>query len=85
MTDDNLWVVPITAVKAGTLLRCDGGFTCLRGGAIVDVKADEEGELYVDCSGPTGNEPGQHRHALDGQLNDACTHYVGFRVAPAAH
>jgi len=84
MANDNLWAVPITAVKAGTLLRCDGGFTCLRDGAMVDVKADEEGELFVDCSCHTGEEPGQHRHYLDGQLNDACTHYVGFRVAPAS-
>lgn len=60
-------------VKAGAELIADGGFTCIRDGAVLAVKEDKCG-LYVDC------ENDCHRHYLDGQLDDGEV-YIGFTLA----
>lgn len=52
----------LAALELGASLRADGGFTCLRGGAVVIAAADEDGRLYVPCSAG--------RHFLDGQCDD---------------
>ncbi len=75
MADDTkLALIPIAEVKAGDKLRADGGFTCLNDGQIVEVKQGH-GELLVACR--------HGEHGLDGQINAAGTHYVGFFKAAA--
>lgn len=48
-------------VKAGDMLQCDGGFTCMRDGAKKVVKADGD-KRYVACR--------DGRHYLKGQENN---------------
>lgn len=64
-----------TTCKAGDVLVCDGGFTCLREGAEVEVHSDPERDgvnaLYVPCD--------DGAHYLDGQLDfDGCGAFVGL-------
>lgn len=61
--------------KAGDVLICDGGFTCMKEGQEVEVHVDPEREgveaLFVTC------EDGAHY--LDGQLDfDGCGSFVGL-------
>lgn len=91
---DGLALAPVEAVKAGTVLIADGGFTCLCEHETVTVEADEVGELFVRCAGPDEGENAEadhgkpatskrcERHGLDGQLDDAGKNYVGFWIAP---
>lgn len=58
----------VSEVKEGTVLVCDGGFTCVDDGAELIVKKDEKG-LYFDC-----RDAG---HYLDGQTDDGKV-YVGL-------
>lgn len=60
----------IENVKIGTMLVADGGFTCIEHDALLEVKADHDGELYVPCS--------DGKHYLDGQIGDDGFTYVGF-------
>ncbi|WP_244517984.1 A1S_2505 family phage non-structural protein [Ancylobacter rudongensis] len=65
----------MASVTAGTRLVCDNGFSCLEDGQVVEVLADADGSLYVDCGGPE-----RHHHYIDGQLTVDGTHYVGFKL-----
>lgn len=47
-------------VKVGDVLIADGGFTCLKPGPH-EVKADEEGRLFIACA--------EDRHFLEGQID----------------
>ena len=50
----------------------DGGFDCIAENAVLEVKVNTSGELYVDCKSHGG-------HALDGQLSeDNNDSLVGF-------
>lgn len=60
-------------VKAGVELIADGGFACIRDGAVLAVKQDGGG-LFVDC------DDDGHKHYLDGQLDDGDV-YIGFTLA----
>lgn len=51
----------ISDVRPGDVLVADGGFTCMRQDTHCVVKADENGELYVECD--------EGRHLLSGQLD----------------
>lgn len=71
----------ISTIKAGDTIIADDGFDCIDAGA-VRVEADEKGKLYVPCRGALDEngdpeEPGQHRHYLDGQCDDG-EHMIGF-------
>lgn len=59
-------------VKAGDTLIADGGFTCIKEGARLVVKADDRGKLFVPCRGGG--------HHLDGQLDEGDV-YIGFTKA----
>lgn len=60
----------LSAVKPGDHLQCDGGFTCLKDGAIRMVKRHVVGrDLYIDCA--------DGGHTLDGQADDG-EHLVGL-------
>ena len=60
----------VDQTKAGTMLIADGGFHgCIREGAVLTVEEDDDG-LYVPC--------GHGNHYLDGQENDAGSHFVGL-------
>lgn len=48
-------------IKAGDTLVADGGFTCIAEGAVLEVKDNGDGFLYVPCR--------RKRHYLDGQTN----------------
>lgn len=39
----------LSDLKPGDKLVADGGFTCLREGEVVMVRADEKGDLFVLC------------------------------------
>lgn len=57
------------AVKEGTVLIADGGFTCMEKGSSHVVEVDDEGP-YVRCR--------YGRHHLDGQVTMDETHYLGL-------
>jgi hypothetical protein len=59
-------------VKTGTTLIADEGFTCIKEGALLEVQADHEGDLYVPCK--------HGAHYLDGQLDEDIFTYVGLMV-----
>jgi len=59
-------------VHPGTVLRADGGFTCLDDGEILTVRRDEDGVLSVPCR--------QGSHGLNGQLENG--EYVGLFFVP---
>jgi hypothetical protein len=56
--------------KPGVSVVADDGFTCIKGGTVLVIEQDEEGELFVPCA--------QGRHYLDGQLND--DEFVGLTL-----
>jgi hypothetical protein len=37
-------------VKAGDIIKADGGFSCIKEGAVLMVMERHTGELYVECS-----------------------------------
>lgn len=53
--------VALKHLQAGARLKADSGFTCIKGGKIVQVARADDGNLYVPCS--------HGRHYLDGQTN----------------
>ena len=57
-----------SSTKVGSTLVCGSGFTCLHKWEELTVKANHNGELYVECSAG--------RHALDGQFQGGV--YLGF-------
>lgn len=57
----------IADVKVGSKLECDGGFTCMKQGAIKEVAAFD-GQLYIPCRRGT--------HMLAGQIKADC--YIGL-------
>ena len=62
----------VDQVTVGTMLTADGGFTCIKNGAVLTVQADDKGFLFVPCS---------HKgHWLSGQLDDG-DQYIGFTLA----
>lgn len=69
-TDGRPWA-KLSELKPGDKLKADGGFDCIEEGAILEVKAEDDGELYVECDGPDGAYPGEgQHHSLEGQLSD---------------
>lgn len=78
-------LIPATllTLKAGALVRCDDGFTCIAPWTDQIVQEDAHG-LFIQCDGPylvdkplealTRNE----RHYLDGQLDDDSDVYIGI-------
>lgn len=74
-------IIPVSSVKVGTVLICDGGFVsnhpcgfCMDEGAEKVVKRDMDGELFVECR--------DGKHFLAGQENDDDT-YSGFWLKEA--
>ena len=66
----------LSRLKAGDRIEADGGFTCMRPGAVLTVAADARGELYVPCDGPD-DDPDPGKHFLCGQADDG-DHLVGM-------
>ena len=62
------------AVKVGTHLVADGGFTCIKAGAEL-VVSEKDGGLIVPCR--------DGGHDLAGQLDEGST-YIGLYLAPVA-
>lgn len=62
-------IIPVNKVKNGTVLVCDGGFTCMYEGAERIVHRGSKG-LFVWC--------GDGKHMLEGQKDDSGENYVGF-------
>ena len=58
-------------VEVGTKLKADGGFTCLKQGDVREVREDDTGSKFIECS--------DGEHHLDGQLNGE--EYIGLTVA----
>ncbi len=56
-------------VKSGMKIKADGGFRCIRRGAVLTVKIDAEGFPYVPCR--SGG------HWLAGQV-DGAGNLIGF-------
>lgn len=69
-------IIPISSVREGTVLICDGGFTCMNEGDLKTVQRNASGELFVPCK--------CGEHALDGQENEDGT-YSGFWLKESAH
>lgn len=55
-----------STIKAGDMLRTDGGFTCLGEGVVIRVEDDKEHEglagLYISCD--------DGRHYVEAQVGD---------------
>jgi hypothetical protein len=51
----------LKSVKAGDILKTDGGFTCMPAGVLRKVHADADGKLWIRCS--------DGKHYLDGQAD----------------
>lgn len=61
----------VDQVKRGSIVQTDGGSPCFRKNYNYVVHANQEsGELYIKCRDGC--------HVLDGQYNEAETHYVGI-------
>lgn len=72
MTDDNsIYVTKASDVRAGTIIKVDGGFTRLPPFSL-HVVVEDAGGVYVPC--------GTGKHYLDGQYDDDESHYVGLKV-----
>jgi hypothetical protein len=68
----------LSEVKVGDILIADDGFTCIDEGRECVVKADDNGELYVDCCGPEDTRSDyDDTHMLDGQ-EDEDGNLIGF-------
>lgn len=52
--------VRLSELEIGSKVECDGDFTCIDKGSILEIKKNKYG-LYIDC-----NEGG---HNIDGQLS----------------
>lgn len=65
----------VSETKEGSVVECDGDFTCLKEGDRRTVKRDEDG-LYIDCAA------GQHY--LDGQFDGAHKFYIGLYLVSNA-
>ena len=59
--------------KPGTVVQCDGDFTCIGPGERRMIKKSDEGFLYLDCR--------LGMHSLNGQLSEDGGHYVGLYKA----
>lgn len=76
MSDPNNSVLRLDAVRPGTILITDDGFTCMGDHERKVVKFEPDGALYVECD--------QGHHGLDGQECNAgehgvdYDHYIGF-------
>jgi hypothetical protein len=70
-------LVRVDAVKVGTKLVCDDGFTCVSPGEIVTVEADVDGKLAFRCSNGLHGLDGQRANE-DGQIDDDGEYYAGF-------
>ena len=66
----------VDAVVEGNILIADGDFTCIHKGEKLVVGKSRDGSLSIPCH--------DGEHGLDGQINDAGTHYVGLYAAPSA-
>ena len=53
----------LSKLKPGDILEADAGFDCMDCGAHYPVKGNCNGELYIECTSPSG-------HKLDGQADD---------------
>lgn len=60
----------IQQVKPGSVLECDGGFTCMRNGETRTVGRDIHG-LFISCT--------EGHHYLDGQEEE--DYYIGLYLA----
>lgn len=58
----------IVNVKPGARVVVDSDFTCMAAGAVKEVKADADGDLYIDCD--------EGSHHLDGQIDG--DFYIGL-------
>ena len=65
---------PVSAVRAGTKIVVDGGFTCVEEGERHVILEDDDG-LYFECRAG--------HHYLDGQLSDDELTYVGVYLENA--
>jgi hypothetical protein len=63
----------IRNLRAGSCLCADGGFTCIKEGAILEVQAEADESLFVPCD--------DGKHFLDGQIDDDGGEVVGFYPA----
>lgn len=88
MTPEGFALAPVDAVRPGTRLIADGGFTCLKEGEIVTVEAESDGEMFVRCCasddgdyGKPAKDAREDHHGLDGQLDADGKNYVGFWLA----
>jgi len=61
----------VSEVKAGTKLKADGDFTCIKENAVLTVE-ENDGGLFVPCK--------EGHHYIDGQLDDG-DEYTGFWLA----
>ena len=60
--------VKIRDLKAGDVVQVDGDFTCIEPWEQCTIKADDVGNLYIDCV--------EGRHYLDGQ--EEGDYYLGL-------
>lgn len=67
-TAGNQWA-KLSQLKAGDWIKADDGFTCIKHGAILQVRCDSDGDLFVPCR--SGG------HSLSGQADDG-EHIIGF-------
>lgn len=63
----------ITEAVVGQKIRLDAGFTCVEPDATRTITADDDGNLYFECS--------RGHHYLDGQLNDHKNDLIGIYKA----
>jgi len=75
-TPSGLALTPAKAVKPGTRLIVDEGFTCLQEREVVTVLANSHGDLFVRCG-----DGRAETHFLEAQLDAGGENYVGFWLA----
>lgn len=69
-TDGRKWAA-LSKLKAGDKVLADGGFTCIKEGAVLEVEQNGTAGLFVPCTCGA--------HYLDGQLSDVDhDHLVGL-------
>ncbi len=60
----------LNKLKSGDKVKADGGFPCIKKDAVLEVSADETGELFIPCT--------SGRHYVEGQLDDDGNSLIGL-------
>lgn len=60
----------VDQVRSGSKVEADGGFTCVTGGQIMEIREDPDDMLFFVCD--------EGRHYIAGQLDQTGKFYIGL-------